>query len=111
RKAVERGLQVKPYVKTSMAPGSKVVTEYLREAGLLEDLEALGFHIVGYGCTSCIAAGTPVLLSDGTARRIEELPRAGGARRLSPADDGRLHLAEHGATFEQGPRGCISLVL
>jgi aconitate hydratase len=60
RKAVERGLTVKPYVKTSLAPGSKVVTEYLREAGLLEPLEQLGFSLVGYGCTTCIGNSGPL---------------------------------------------------
>jgi aconitate hydratase len=54
RKAVERGLTVKPYVKTSLAPGSRVVTEYLDRAGLTPYLEALRFHTVGYGCTTCI---------------------------------------------------------
>jgi aconitate hydratase len=60
KKAVERGLQVKPWVKTSLAPGSKVVTEYLREAKLLPYLEALGFHVVGYGCTTCIGNSGPL---------------------------------------------------
>ncbi len=60
KKAVERGLQVKPWVKTSLAPGSKVVTEYLREAGLLPYLEALGFHTVGYGCATCIGNSGPI---------------------------------------------------
>jgi len=60
RKARERGLKPKSYVKTSMAPGSKVVTRYLREAGLMEDLEAEGFHTVGYGCTSCIGNSGPL---------------------------------------------------
>jgi aconitate hydratase len=60
RKAVARGLKVKPYVKTSLAPGSKVVTEYLRKAGLMPDLEALGFHLVGYGCTTCIGNSGPL---------------------------------------------------
>ncbi len=60
RKAIERGLQVKPWVKTSLAPGSKVVTEYLQRSGLLEDLEALKFHLVGYGCTSCIGNSGPL---------------------------------------------------
>ncbi len=54
RNAVHRGLHVKPWVKTSLAPGSRVVTDYLRRAGLLPYLEALGFHLVGYGCTTCI---------------------------------------------------------
>ncbi|WP_018861407.1 MULTISPECIES: aconitate hydratase AcnA [unclassified Thioalkalivibrio] len=60
RKARERGLQVKPWVKTSLAPGSRVVTDYLQKSGLLEDLEALGFHVVGYGCTTCIGNSGPL---------------------------------------------------
>ncbi|HSD66374.1 MAG TPA: aconitate hydratase AcnA [Vicinamibacteria bacterium] len=60
RKAVRRGLRVPAHVKTSLAPGSKVVTEYLRQAGLLPDLEALGFHVVGYGCTTCIGNSGPL---------------------------------------------------
>ncbi len=60
RKAVERGLTVEPYVKTSMAPGSKVVTEYLDAADLTKDLQALGFHTVGYGCTTCIGNSGPL---------------------------------------------------
>jgi aconitate hydratase len=60
RNAVRRGLKVAPYVKTSLAPGSKVVTEYLRQAGLMPDLEALGFHLVGYGCTTCIGNSGPL---------------------------------------------------
>jgi aconitate hydratase len=60
KKAVERGLATPPWVKTSLAPGSKVVTEYLREAGLTPYLEALGFHLVGYGCTTCIGNSGPL---------------------------------------------------
>lgn len=60
RKAIEKGLEVKPWVKTSLAPGSKVVTQYLERSGLLPDLEALRFHIVGYGCTSCIGNSGPL---------------------------------------------------
>ncbi|NLF65223.1 MAG: aconitate hydratase AcnA, partial [Chloroflexi bacterium] len=60
RKAVERGLTVKPYVKTSLAPGSKVVTNYLKRAGLLPYLEELGYHVVGYGCTTCIGNSGPL---------------------------------------------------
>ncbi len=60
RKARERGLDVKPWVKTSMAPGSKVVTDYLEKADLLDDLESLQFHLVGYGCTSCIGNSGPL---------------------------------------------------
>ncbi|HVN55016.1 MAG TPA: aconitate hydratase AcnA, partial [Anaerolineaceae bacterium] len=60
KKAVEKGLTVKPYVKTSMAPGSRVVTEYLEKAGLMEPLETLGFDLVGYGCTTCIGNSGPL---------------------------------------------------
>lgn len=60
RKAIERGVDVKPWVKTSLAPGSKVVTNYLKRAGLLNDLEALRFHVVGYGCTTCIGNSGPL---------------------------------------------------
>jgi aconitate hydratase len=60
RNAVARGLQAKPWVKTSLAPGSKVVTEYLDRAGLTEPLEALGFNLVGYGCTTCIGNSGPL---------------------------------------------------
>src|SRR5215813_9691243 len=60
KKAVEKGLRRKPWVKTSLAPGSRVVTEYYRRAGLIPYLEALGFHIVGYGCTTCIGNSGPL---------------------------------------------------
>jgi aconitate hydratase len=60
RKAVARGLAVGPRVKTSLAPGSRVVTDYLRSAGLLPDLERLGFHVVAYGCTTCIGNAGPL---------------------------------------------------
>ena len=70
RKARRAGLVVKPYVKTSLAPGSKVVTEYLRASGLLEDLEALGFYVVGYGCTTCIGNSGP--LPEPISAAIEE---------------------------------------
>ncbi len=60
KKAVERGLRTKPWVKTSLAPGSRVVTDYLRQAGLLPYLEALRFHVVGYGCTTCIGNSGPL---------------------------------------------------
>ena len=60
KKAVEAGLTVKPYVKTSLAPGSKVVTEYLNDTGLTPYLEQLGFYTVGYGCTTCIGNSGPL---------------------------------------------------
>ncbi len=60
KKAAAKGLKTKPWVKTSLAPGSKVVTEYLLESGLLPELEKLGFHVVGYGCTTCIGNSGPL---------------------------------------------------
>ncbi len=60
RKAVASGLKVKPWVKTSLAPGSRVVSEYLERAGLQEDLNSLGFNVVGYGCTTCIGNSGPL---------------------------------------------------
>ncbi|MEX0584113.1 MAG: aconitate hydratase AcnA [Sneathiella sp.] len=60
RNALKKGLTVKPWVKTSLAPGSKVVTDYLEKAGLQDDLDALGFNLVGYGCTTCIGNSGPV---------------------------------------------------
>jgi aconitate hydratase len=60
RNAVARGLEVQPWVKTSLAPGSRVVTDYLRDTGLIEPLEALRFHLVGYGCTTCIGNSGPL---------------------------------------------------
>jgi len=60
KKAVERGLTSKPWVKTSLAPGSKVVSEYLKRAGVMDALEKLRFHLVGYGCTTCIGNSGPV---------------------------------------------------
>jgi aconitate hydratase A / 2-methylisocitrate dehydratase len=70
KKAAERGLKVPPYVKTSLAPGSKVVTEYLREAGVLGALADLGFHLVGYGCTTCIGNSGP--LPEPVAKAVTE---------------------------------------
>jgi aconitate hydratase len=69
RKAAARGLRVKPWVKTSLAPGSKVVTRYLEGAGVLDDLATLGFDLVGYGCTTCIGNSGP--LPDPVARAVE----------------------------------------
>ena len=70
RKAREKGIDVKPWVKTSLAPGSKVVTDYLIKADLLDDLEALDFHLVGYGCTSCIGNSGP--LAPEIAKAVDE---------------------------------------
>ena len=69
RNAVQRGLKRQPWVKTSLAPGSKVVTEYLRKSGLLPYLEELGFNLVGYGCTTCIGNSGP--LPDEVAAEVE----------------------------------------
>src|SRR3954467_5199553 len=70
RNAVKKGLKTKPWVKTSLAPGSKVVTDYLRQAGVQESLDKLGFQLVGYGCTTCIGNSGP--LPDPIAKAIED---------------------------------------
>jgi len=70
KKAGEKGLTRKPWVKTSLAPGSRVVTEYLKDSGLLPHLEKIGFHIVGYGCTTCIGNSGP--LPEAVANGIQE---------------------------------------
>jgi aconitate hydratase len=76
RKARELGLQRKPWVKSSLAPGSKVVTEYLTDSGLLEDLDALGFGVVGYGCTTCIGNSGPLPDSISEAIQTHDLVSA-----------------------------------
>src|SRR5271156_1297942 len=73
KKAVERGLQIKPWVKTSLAPGSKVVTDYLNAAGLMTYLEQLKFHLVGYGCTTCIGNSGPLPEAIGAAIKDNNL--------------------------------------
>jgi aconitate hydratase len=70
KKALERGLSVPPYVKTSLAPGSRVVTEYLEEAGLTDYMDKLGFNLVGYGCTTCIGNSGP--LPDAVEKAVKE---------------------------------------
>lgn len=70
KKASEKGLKVKPWVKTSLAPGSKVVTDYLKESGLLKYLEDLNFHVVGYGCTTCIGNSGPLI--DSVSKAVAE---------------------------------------
>ncbi len=70
QKAVERGLKVRPWVKTSLAPGSQVVTDYLKKAGLDKALDKLGFKLVGYGCTTCIGNSGP--LPDDVAKAVTE---------------------------------------
>ena len=83
RNAVQRGLKVKPWVKTSLAPGSMVVTEYLRAAGLLEYLAELGFNLVGYGCTTCIGNSGPLPEPVSSHRQGSEPRRRVGALRQS----------------------------
>ena len=73
KKAVERGLHVKPWVKTSLAPGSKVVTDYLQAAGLTPYLDKLNFHLVGYGCTTCIGNSGPLSENIGAAIKDNNL--------------------------------------
>jgi len=73
RNAVAKGLKAKPWVKTSLGPGSRVVTDYLNKAGLMDDLEALGFNVVGYGCTTCIGNSGPLPEPIGNAIREHEL--------------------------------------
>jgi aconitate hydratase len=73
KKAVERGLQAKPWVKTSLAPGSKVVTDYLDASGLTKYLDKLNFHLVGYGCTTCIGNSGPLPEAIGTAIKDNNL--------------------------------------
>ena len=90
KKAVEKGLHVKPWVKTSLAPGSKVVTEYLQKAGLMEPLAQLGFNLVGYGCTTCIGNSGPLPEPISTAIREHDLAVASvlsGNRNF----EGRVH--------------------
>lgn len=90
KNAVERGLTVKPWVKTSLAPGSKVVTEYLRETGLLDYLEKLRFHLVGYGCTTCIGNSGP--LPDAIGQAIKEHGLVGAAVLSGNRNfEGRIH--------------------
>jgi aconitase A len=109
--AVERGLKTHPHVKTSLAPGSRVVTDYLNSAGLTPFLEALNFHTVGYGCTTCIARETPVLLANGTSQRIEALPRNGGATLFAPNTDSTLGVTRQSKMMAQGERECVTLTL
>jgi aconitate hydratase len=70
KKALERGLKTKPWVKTSLAPGSRVVTDYLERAGLIEPLDGLGFYLAGYGCTTCIGNTGPLL--EGVSDAVNE---------------------------------------
>ena len=138
KKAHEKGLKPKPWVKTSLAPGSQVVTEYLEKAGLQEHLDALGFNLVGYGCTTCIGNSGPLpeaiseAINDERPRRLlgalrqpqfrgprqsgraRELPRLAAARRRLCARrlaQGRHHAraARHGPGRQAGlPQGHLA---
>ena len=92
KKALERGLTTKPWVKTSLAPGSRVVTDYLERAGLIEPLDGLGFYLAGYGCTTCIGNTGPLL--DGVSDAVNEhdlsvVSVLSGNRNF----EGRIHLS------------------
>ena len=90
RNAVARGLETKPWVKTSLAPGSRAVTDYLGAAGLMDPLEALRFHLVGYGCTTCIGNSGP--LAEPVAQAIEDNDIAGVAVLSGNRNfEGRIH--------------------
>ncbi len=90
RKARERGLRVKPWVKTSLAPGSKVVSKYLNDSGLQDDLNSLGFDLVGYGCTTCIGNSGP--LREPIAQAIDSKDMVVAALLSGNRNfDGRIH--------------------
>ncbi len=102
KKAVERGLRTKPWVKTSNAPGSRVVTEYLTRLGLMPYLEALGFHITGYGCTVCIGNTGPL------RKEVEEFVRKEGIYTAAVLSgnrnfEGRIHPLATGAFLASPP--------
>ena len=109
KKAVEAGLQVKPWVKTSLAPGSRVVTDYLDRAGLTPSLEELGFNLVGYGCTTCIGNSGPL---------PEEVAKAVSAKDLAVASvlsgnrnfEGRIH-AQVKASYLASPPLVVAYAL
>ncbi len=109
QKAVERGLQRKPWVKTSLAPGSKVVTDYLDRAGLTEPLEQLGFNLVGYGCTTCIGNSGPLQDEISAAIESEDLTVCSvlsGNRNF----EGRIH-PEVKMNYLASPPLCVAYAL
>jgi len=109
QKAVERGLQRKPWVKTSLAPGSKVVTNYLDRAGLTEPLEQLGFNLVGYGCTTCIGNSGPLQDEISAAIEAEDLTVCSvlsGNRNF----EGRIH-PEVKMNYLASPPLCVAYAL
>jgi aconitate hydratase len=109
KNAVERGLQSKPWVKTSLAPGSRVVTDYLDRAGLQPYLDKLGFSLVGYGCTTCIGNSGP--LPDAVAKRVDERSLVvasvlSGNRNF----EGRIH-PQVRASYLASPPLCVAFAL
>jgi aconitate hydratase len=109
KKAVERGLQVKPWVKTSLAPGSKVVTEYLRQAKLLDSLQQLKFYLVGYGCTTCIGNSGP--LPAAVSKAIEDRNLVAAAVLSGNRNfEGRIH-AEVRANYLASPPLVVAYAL
>jgi aconitate hydratase len=109
KKAVERGLRVKPYVKTSLAPGSRAVTDYLQNAGLMPYLEALGYSLVGYGCTTCIGNSGPLPEAVSNRVRDEDLVVAAvlsGNRNF----EGRIH-AQVRASYLASPPLVVAYAL
>ena len=109
KKAVEKGLQRAPHVKTSLAPGSKVVTEYLKKAGLTPHLDALGFQLVGYGCTTCIGNSGPLPKTVSTA--IDESGIVAAAVLSGNRNfEGRVH-AQVRANYLASPPLCVAYAI
>jgi aconitate hydratase len=109
KKAVEKGLKTKPWVKTSLAPGSKVVTEYLNQSGLSQYLDQLGFHLVGYGCTTCIGNSGPLPKNIATA--IDEAGLVVSAVLSGNRNfEGRVH-AQVRANYLASPPLCVAYAL
>jgi len=109
RNAAARGLKPKPHVKTSLAPGSTVVTQYLRAAGVLDDLEALGFGVVGYGCTTCIGNSGPLV--EPVAKAVDEGNLVVGAVLSGNRNfEGRIH-AQVKASYLASPPLVVAYAL
>ena len=109
RKAVEAGLQTKPWVKTSLAPGSRVVTDYLDAAGLMPYLDKLGFNLVGYGCTTCIGNSGPLpeaVAATVTERDLAVVAVLSGNRNF----EGRIH-PQVRASYLASPPLCVAYAL
>lgn len=109
RKAVEAGLQVQPWVKTSLAPGSRVVTQYLDKAGLTPYLDQLGFNLVGYGCTTCIGNSGPLpeeVAEAVTSKKLTVAAVLSGNRNF----EGRIH-SQVKASYLASPPLCVAYAL